>query len=171
MSGMRSHATLFENISQVPPASIMIVKSGKTRIEPYWDNIYPTEAVLSNDKRSEAEIVSGFRAVLDDAVSERLTADVEVACYLSGGLDSSAVLAVLLVERGAETVADVIGRAHITSVNLIEVLTDRIARRLMRDQLLLSRVVVRVHKPFAPLPGVFRDVYAELSLNREEVRG
>ena len=92
LSAMRSHATLFENISQVPPASIMIVKSGKTRIEPYWDNIYPTEAVLSNDKRSEAEIVSGFRAVLDDAVSERLTADVEVACYLSGGLDSSAVL-------------------------------------------------------------------------------
>ena len=41
-------------------------------------------------------------------------------------LDSSAVLAVLLVERGAETVADVIGRAHITSVNLIEVLTKLI---------------------------------------------
>ena len=30
--------------------------------------------------------------MLDDAVAERLTADVEVACYLSGGLDSSAVL-------------------------------------------------------------------------------
>ncbi|WP_240741758.1 dihydroneopterin aldolase [Deinococcus sp. KSM4-11] len=53
--------------------------------------------------------------------------------------------------------------------NLIEVLTDRIARRLLQDQRRLSRVVVRVHKPFAPLPGVFRDVYAELALNREEV--
>ncbi len=51
--------------------------------------------------------------------------------------------------------------------NLIEVLTDRIARRLLNDQPALARVIVRVHKPFAPLPGVFRDVYAELTLERE----
>jgi asparagine synthase (glutamine-hydrolysing) len=54
--------------------------------------VYPTSAALAREERSEAEIIKGFRAVLDDAVAERLTADVEVACYLSGGLDSSAVL-------------------------------------------------------------------------------
>ena len=34
----------------------------------------------------------------------------------------------------------------------------------------LDAVTVRVHKPFAPLPGVFRDVYAELTLRQGEVR-
>lgn len=50
---------------------------------------------------------------------------------------------------------------------LIEALTDRIARRILHDQPRLHRVTVRVHKPFAPLPGVFRDVYAELTLGQE----
>ena len=54
--------------------------------------VYPTSAALAREERSKAEIINGFRTVLDDAVAERLTADVEVACYLSGGLDSSAVL-------------------------------------------------------------------------------
>lgn len=50
-------------------------------------------------------------------------------------------------------------------VQLIEVLTDRIARRVLREQPKLKSVTVRVHKPFAPIPGVFRDVYAELTVD------
>jgi asparagine synthase (glutamine-hydrolysing) len=89
---MRSHGTQFENIHQVPPGCLAIAKNGQVRIETYWDNVYPPSEVLQNDNRSEAEVVAQFRSVLDEAVAERLTADVEVACYLSGGLDSSAVL-------------------------------------------------------------------------------
>jgi asparagine synthase (glutamine-hydrolysing) len=70
----------------------LIAKNGDIEIKQYWDNVYPSQPELADETRSEADIVSGFRAVLDDAVSQRLTADVEVACYLSGGLDSSAVL-------------------------------------------------------------------------------
>lgn len=49
---------------------------------------------------------------------------------------------------------------------LIEVLADRIADRLLSDFSRLERVKVRVHKPFAPLPGIFRDVYAEIEKER-----
>lgn len=92
MANVRSHGSMFQNIQQVPPGCLAIVKDGKVRIETYWDTDYPTAEALRQDRRSEAEVVAGFRSVLDDAVAERLTADVEVACYLSGGLDSSAVL-------------------------------------------------------------------------------
>ncbi len=44
------------------------------------------------DTRSDAEIVDEFREALRDAVRQRLVADVEVASYLSGGIDSCAVL-------------------------------------------------------------------------------
>jgi 7,8-dihydroneopterin aldolase/epimerase/oxygenase len=49
---------------------------------------------------------------------------------------------------------------------LIEVLANTIAERLMLEQPRLERLMVRVHKPHAPLPGVFRDVYAEVSRER-----
>lgn len=92
LSGMRTNASLFANIQQVPPGCLVIAKNGQVRVQRYWEPVYPTSAMLAREERSEAEIIQGFRAVLDDAVAERLTADVEVACYLSGGLDSSAVL-------------------------------------------------------------------------------
>jgi asparagine synthase (glutamine-hydrolysing) len=61
-------------------------------IRPYWDTDFPSREELAADARSDEEVVDGFRAVLDDAIAERMVADVEVACYLSGGIDSSAVL-------------------------------------------------------------------------------
>ena len=91
-SNLRSNASMFENIHQVPPGCVAIAKNGAVRIERYWETNYPSAAALSEDNRSEADVIAGFRAVLEDSVAERLTADVEVACYLSGGLDSSAVL-------------------------------------------------------------------------------
>lgn len=52
---------------------------------------------------------------------------------------------------------------------LIEVVADRVARRILQEQPKLEKVMVRVHKPFAPLPGVFRDVFAELTLKQSEL--
>ena len=85
MANVRSNSSMFADIHQVPPGCMAIAKNGKVQIRRYWSQDYPTAATLRNDRRSEAEIVAQFRAVLDDAVEERLTADVEVACYLSGG--------------------------------------------------------------------------------------
>jgi asparagine synthase (glutamine-hydrolysing) len=84
--------TLFAGIRAVPPGCMLVARDGQVEIRRYWDTDYPTREALAADGRSEAEIVAGFREVLDNAVTERLVADVEVASYLSGGIDSSAVL-------------------------------------------------------------------------------
>ena len=57
----------------------------------YWDFDYPRPAT-ARGARSDAEHVAEFRHELDEAVRIRLRADVPVGCYLSGGLDSCAVL-------------------------------------------------------------------------------
>jgi asparagine synthase (glutamine-hydrolysing) len=89
----RSHEkTDFAGISTVPPGCYAIARDGDVRIYPYWDWEIPTAEQMQKDTRSEAEIVEEFRQVLIDAVRERLVADVEVASYLSGGIDSCAVL-------------------------------------------------------------------------------
>jgi asparagine synthase (glutamine-hydrolysing) len=89
----RPHSrSLFAGVHTVPPGHYAIAQAGEVSIYPYWDWKFPMAAELAADDRSDDEIVAGFRTVLDDAVRERLVADVEVASYLSGGIDSCAVL-------------------------------------------------------------------------------
>jgi len=90
---VRLHArTLFAGIQAVPPGHYAVARAGAVTLHPYWDLAFPSRETLAADRRSDAEVIRGFREVLDDAVRERLVADVEVACYLSGGIDSCAVL-------------------------------------------------------------------------------
>jgi len=84
--------TLFTGIHSVPAGHYAIAQDGQVRIYSYWDADFPTRHELAKDRRSDADVVDGFREVLNDAVRERLVADVEVACYLSGGIDSCSVL-------------------------------------------------------------------------------
>ena len=84
--------TQFAGINAVPPGCYAMARDGVVRIYPYWDWEIPTAEQMKRDARSEAEVVQDFRSSLQDAVRERLVADVEVACYLSGGIDSCAVL-------------------------------------------------------------------------------
>jgi len=86
------HDTLFAGIHTVPPGHFAIANNGQVTLHEYWDTTYPLAADLGADARSEEEIVDGFRSVLADATRQRLVADVEVASYLSGGIDSCAVL-------------------------------------------------------------------------------
>jgi asparagine synthase (glutamine-hydrolysing) len=89
----RSHEkTEFAGISTVPPGCYAIAKEGDVRIYPCWDWEIPTAEQVRADTRSDAEIVDEFREALRDALRQRLVADVEVASYLSGGIDSCAVL-------------------------------------------------------------------------------
>ena len=89
----RPHSrSLFAGIYSVPPGHYAIAQHGEVSVYPYWDLAFPSAAELAADERSDADVIAGFRAVLDDAVRERLVADVEVAAYLSGGIDSCAVL-------------------------------------------------------------------------------
>jgi asparagine synthase (glutamine-hydrolysing) len=97
----RSHErTEFAGISTVPPGCYAIARHGDVRIYPYWDWEIPTAEQMRRDTRSEAEIVAEFRKALLDSVRQRLIADVEVASYLSGGIDSCAVLG--LAQQGLD---------------------------------------------------------------------
>lgn len=90
--GKPHEKTEFAGISTVPPGCYAIARHGDVRIYSYWDWEIPTAEQLKGDTRTEPEIVADFRKVLLDAVRHRLVADVEVASYLSGGIDSCAVL-------------------------------------------------------------------------------
>jgi asparagine synthase (glutamine-hydrolysing) len=87
-----ANQTVFAGIRAVPPGCLLFAKGGAVAVRSYWDTVYPAKETLAADRRGDADVIAGFRAVLDEAVAERLVADVEVASYLSGGIDSCAVL-------------------------------------------------------------------------------
>jgi asparagine synthase (glutamine-hydrolysing) len=87
-----SDRTLFDGVHQVPPGHYLTATTNGMRILRYWEFYYPPADELGAGTRDESAFVEEFAAVFEEAVRLRMRADVPVGCYLSGGLDSCAVL-------------------------------------------------------------------------------
>lgn len=89
-------STAFAGIHQVMPGHVVSIKrvNGKFHVEEskYWDMEFPLEHQHDQDDKRADEYVLGVRRHLLEAVQHRLTADVPVGCYLSGGIDSCSIL-------------------------------------------------------------------------------
>lgn len=83
--------TVFENVKQLPPGASMRVCDGKTTTWSHWDVRF--EQALGHT--SIDENAERLRERLIDATRLRLRADVPTGAYLSGGLDSSIVVAMI----------------------------------------------------------------------------
>ncbi len=79
--------TPFENVYELPPGHCMTVNEQKIEIYKYWSVDFPVKQ--NNYTSSLSNSTEEFNDLLKDAVRIRLRADVPVAAYLSGGLDSS----------------------------------------------------------------------------------
>lgn len=92
--GLVPPRTMFRGIHCLQAGHFLIADSSGTRLEEYWDLNYPEigEAV---DVRTEACYVEELREHLAEAVRTRLQADVPVGFFLSGGLDSSLIGALI----------------------------------------------------------------------------
>ena len=79
--------TPYEHINEVPPGHYMIVNKDEIKIKKYWAVEFSAERNKNNIQIADA--AEELRELFRDSVKIRLRADVEVAAYLSGGLDSS----------------------------------------------------------------------------------
>jgi asparagine synthase (glutamine-hydrolysing) len=88
----------FEGMRRVSPGTAVIVdaKSGASRAEPFWR--WP--AAAGADDMPEAEAIERLRAELTEAVRLRLRSDVPLGAFLSGGMDSAAILALMTTQSG-----------------------------------------------------------------------
>lgn len=82
--------TMFRGVRKLPAATTLTLRDGKARLERYWQPEFTRKLA-----RSESEIVDELDSLLKDTVDMHKLADVEVGAFLSGGIDSSTVAAML----------------------------------------------------------------------------
>jgi asparagine synthase (glutamine-hydrolysing) len=82
----------FQAIRKLPAAHYLMVENGKVHIERYWALDYSTKVHASI---REEELSEMLLAELREAVRMRLISDVPLGAFLSGGIDSSAVVALM----------------------------------------------------------------------------
>jgi asparagine synthase (glutamine-hydrolysing) len=96
--------TLFNGIYRLLPGHVLVFENGRATTRQWWD-VPVGKPRPEVERLSDAEAVSQFRARLEDAVRTRLMADVPLGMFLSGGLDSSAIAALMagMIDRPLET--------------------------------------------------------------------
>ena len=93
-------ATIFKNVLQVKPGALLVIKADNIEEKIYWDLHFPTQRD-EYDHRAENVLVEELRERLLAATQLRLRSDVPVGAYLSGGLDSSVLVALMHTQTNA----------------------------------------------------------------------
>lgn len=80
--------SIYKGISKLPPAHLLVFENSKIDIRRYWELANDAQVTMSIE-----EATSETRRLADQAVTSRLVSDVPLGFFLSGGLDSSVVVA------------------------------------------------------------------------------
>ena len=89
--------TIYQNVSKLPPAHILAVgPDGASELTRYW-NLRAVAAAGQRhlDRRAEDDLVDDLEALLLDAAGRQMVSDVPLGAFLSGGIDSSLVVALM----------------------------------------------------------------------------
>ncbi len=90
--------TIYRNIHKLQPGHWMLLEGERLRVEKYWDVEFRPQP------RPLARQIEEFRALLEESVRLRMIAEVPLGVFLSGGIDSSTILAAMSRITGGERV-------------------------------------------------------------------
>jgi asparagine synthase (glutamine-hydrolysing) len=101
-------ATAFSGVSKLPPGHTLTFEGGSISVRRYWDFDYSGDSALEGErgaqlrepKMREEDYVERARELIVESVRARLESEVPLGAFLSGGIDSSAVVAVMAREMG-----------------------------------------------------------------------
>jgi len=82
--------TAFSGVFKLPPAHYLVYRDGSTELTEYWDLKFEEDESLS-----ESEWIERVREQVSRSVSSQLLADVPLGAFLSGGVDSSSIVALM----------------------------------------------------------------------------
>jgi len=83
--------TLYEGVKRLPAGHTLRWRDGEARVEPYWDLSFAKSQMPLKDKQH----VDRFKELFGESIRLHMMSDVPLGVFLSGGLDSSAITAVM----------------------------------------------------------------------------
>jgi asparagine synthase (glutamine-hydrolysing) len=101
--------TFYEEIRSVPPGHVLVVEDGRVTLTAYWEPRWPGAAGGPRLDVSFDEAARRVRSSLQAAVEKRLISDVPLGAFLSGGIDSSAVVGMMARAAGSGVATFTIG--------------------------------------------------------------
>ncbi|MFQ5454188.1 MAG: asparagine synthase (glutamine-hydrolyzing), partial [Candidatus Zixiibacteriota bacterium] len=85
-----SPKTVYDNINKLPAGHYLICKDGRLTEKKYWDLTFKPDR-----KKKEQDFIHEFMDLFRESVGLRLISDVPLGAFLSGGIDSSAIVAMM----------------------------------------------------------------------------
>jgi asparagine synthase (glutamine-hydrolysing) len=82
--------TIYRGIRKLPPGHTLTYRKGRIAISQYWDVLFEP-----NRGRKEGDVIEEYMDLLRESVKSRLMSEVPLGAFLSGGIDSSAVVALM----------------------------------------------------------------------------
>jgi len=114
--------TLFEGIYKIPAGHIMTVGKDGLKLSCYWDLKYSPKLDCN-----ENEVVSLLKDLLFDTVSSHMNSDVPIGCFLSGGIDSSLITAIMcsISEKPVKTFSIGVSNDDFSELPFAKMVSDR----------------------------------------------
>lgn len=100
--------SIFASVAKLPPAHTLVMERGRPTIARYWQLDYADKLAVSDPR----ELHEPIRDAIRSATRKRLVADVPLGAFLSGGIDSSAVVAAMAQESSNPVKTFSIGFDH-----------------------------------------------------------
>ncbi|MCZ6807242.1 MAG: asparagine synthase (glutamine-hydrolyzing), partial [Deltaproteobacteria bacterium] len=116
--------SILEGVRKLEPGHVLVADQGKEPlVRRYWDLRFEPEV-----ERSESALIEELRAVLRETVDLHMMSDVPLGAFLSGGLDSSAVVATIaaLTDRPVKTLAIGLDDADFNELEYARVVSNQL---------------------------------------------
>jgi asparagine synthase (glutamine-hydrolysing) len=85
-----SSESILESITELPPGHFLIADMNGIKVEKYWNPSYQT-----NETQTPSEVIEQIGNIFEESVKQHLISDVSIGAFLSGGIDSSALVSTI----------------------------------------------------------------------------
>ncbi len=149
--------SIYKGIHKLPPGHFAVFENGQLRIEKYWNVDWSREIAIEQPTASEQ-----LREMLADAVRIRLRSDVPLGAFLSGGIDSSLIVAIAQkqLDTPIQTFSIGFSEADFDETHFAKMVADHVGTKHERFEVtpdamdILDRLVQHYDEPFGDSSAV-----------------
>lgn len=155
--------SIYKRVQKLPPGHYASIRAGQSlKPEPYWNARRVVEQGLENRlELTDIEAIEQLDLLLRDAVARRMIADVPLGAFLSGGIDSSTVVALMQVQSSMPVRTFSIG-FHIEGYNEADSAKE-VARHLGTEHTELYVTPEETRSVIPRLPDLYDEPFADSS--------